>query len=42
MALQALKRYLHPQVLQLRKAADVGDIDAMIESMEFILSMSEE
>ena len=42
MALQALKRYLHPQVQQLRKAADVGDIDAMIESIEFILNMSEE
>ena len=42
MALQSLKRYLHPQVQQLRKAADVGDIDAMIESMEFILNMNEE
>ena len=42
MALQSLKRYLHPQVMQLRKAADVGDIDAMMTSMEFILNMSEE
>jgi len=42
MALQTLKRYLHPQVQQLRRAADVGDIDAMIDSMEFILNMSEE
>lgn len=42
MARQALKRYLHPQVQQLRKAADVGDIDAMIESMAFILDMSKE
>ncbi|HHE07389.1 MAG TPA: glutamyl-tRNA reductase [Chlorobaculum parvum] len=42
MALQAIKRYLHPQVMQLRRAADVGDIDAIIESMAFILNMSEE
>jgi len=42
MARQTLKRYLHPQVQQLRKAADIGDIDAMIESMEFILNMNEE
>lgn len=42
MAVQTLKRYLHPQVMQLRKAADIGDIDAMIESMSFILNMSEE
>jgi glutamyl-tRNA reductase len=42
MALQAIKRYLHPQVMQLRRAADVGDIDAVIESMTFILNMSEE
>lgn len=42
MALQAIKRFLHPQVQQLRKAADVGDIDAMIGSMEFILDMKEE
>jgi len=42
MALQTLKRYLHPQVQQLRRAADVGDIDAMIDSIEFILNMSEE
>ncbi len=42
MALQAIKRFLHPQVQQLRKAADEGDIDAMIDSMAFILDMSEE
>jgi len=42
MAIQALKRYLHPHVSQLRKAADVGDIDTMIESMEFILNLNEE
>lgn len=42
MALQSLKRYLHPHVQQLRKAANVGDIDTMIESMEFILNLNEE
>lgn len=42
MALQSLKRYLHPHVRQLRRAAEIGDIDTMIESVRFILNMNEE
>lgn len=42
MALQSLKRYLHPHVSQLRRAAEIGDIDTMIESVKFILNMNEE
>ncbi len=42
MCLQALKRYLHPQTAQLRKVAEIGDIDAMIESIRFMLNQQEE
>ena len=42
MCFQALKRYLHPQTAQLRKVAEIGDIDAMISSIEFMLNKKEE
>ncbi len=42
MCLQALKRYLHPQTVQLRKVAEIGDIDAMIASINFMLNKKEE
>ncbi len=42
MCYQTLKRYLHPQTEQLRKVAEIGDIDAMISSIEFMLNKKEE
>lgn len=42
MCLQALKRYLHPQTEQLRRVSEIGDTDAMIASLNFMLNRKEE
>lgn len=42
MCQQALKRYLHPQTDRLRKVSEIGDTDAMIASLNFMLNRKEE
>ncbi len=42
LARQALKRYLHPHAKRLRAVVDIGDIDAMMESMRYILDRPKE
>lgn len=42
MCQQTLRRFLHPQTEQLRKVAEIGDMDAMVASLNFMLNLKEE